>query len=53
MYTYIYLYILYIYLYIKENIGTPQPPLQIYPLIFIIKFDTKTAFSINCFLYYI
>ena len=31
---------------IKKRIGI-QPPLQIYPLIFIIKFDIKTVF--NCF----
>ena len=34
---------------IEKKIGT-HPLLQIYPLIFIIKFDTKTALAWNVFL---
>ena len=34
---------------IEESIGT-KPPLQIYPLIFIINFGTKIVFNMKCFL---
>ena len=36
----------------QESTGF-RPSLQIYPLIFIIRFDTKIGFNMTYFLYYI